>query len=405
MLEAARATLWLLGLRGGQSLFNFIILALLAHRFSNADLAEILLLLSIITLGARLAVFGLDVTLLKTLGNTKSPARPLSSALAVFLLLWLPLGAGLYFLAWPLLPPEALLWLFLAALQVFQNSALVALQRQGAGFFIGGAFSALLTLIGVLILPELSVSGFVRLNIIALALNAVLAHGFIRHHCGTLRSSAALLPLLALAAPALLTNVLLYTAAQMPLWFLVWYADDAAVVNYGLALRLTIALGLIIEVSRALITPRFARNFHAGTLKQAEASLRRITSLATAAISTLALLALILIQPLFPLVFDRAGTPVFWVAFWLFASQITLAAIGPAHMALRIGGWQPAALGLSAAALLMLIPAMAVLFPVFGASGVAFAAFMTTLLFSLANLTLAKRVFHISTALILRAAP
>ncbi len=392
----------LFALRAGQSLFNFLVLALLAHRFSDVALADLLLLLSIIVTGARLGVFGLDVTLLAAYGGTKTKGAVFARSLAGFGLLWVPLAAGLWFARLPLMSPAVLLWLFLAALQVFQSSTLIALHRQRAGFLCGGVLSAGLVLLALLVLPTITLDGFIRLNIVALLANAAVAQGYIYHAAGGFGRPVAVGALLKTTLPALLTNVLLYTGAQLPLWFLVWVADDAAVVNYGLALRLTIALGLVLEVSRSLITPRFAQNFHRGTLKLAEPQLRRITTMAALATTTLALLGLGLLGPLFPVLFDRPAAPVVWITLWLFASQIALAVLGPAHMALRIGGQQPLALGLSLAAILALMAAMAALYPTFGANGIALAVFITTLGFALGNLALAKRYFHIFTGMSLR---
>jgi len=155
---------------------------------------------------------------------------------------------------------------------------------------------------------------------------------------------------------------------------------------------------MVLEVSRSLITPRFSRGFHNGTLPRAEPTLRQITTLATLTTACLSLLLLLFSSQIFDTVFNRAGQPVFWMAFWLLAAQTASAALGPCHMALRIGGQQILALSLSLAAALLLGGAMALLYPAFGPAGVAFAVFINTLGFGFVHLALVKHHFNILTS-------
>ena len=377
MLSLFRSGFTLFTLRASQSVFNFLVLALLSHRMSEPNMATLLLLLSVVMVGARLAVFGFDVTLLKAYGASQNPARIFAGSLIGFLGLWLPLGLGL--MAFPPLSAPVILWLFLASLQVFQSSTLIALGLPKAGFLTSGALTAFLVFIPLLGMASPTLGMFIYLNIFALLINALLAHMLILRRTGSLTRPAAIAPLLKSALPSMLTNTFLYASAQIPLWFLVVFAGDAAVVNYGIAFRVAVALGMILEVSRSLILPRFSQAFHSGTLPKVEPVLRQITTLAALTTAALSLTVLLFSDLVFGELFNRPGQPVFWLALWLLAAQTVLAGLGPSHMALRIGGQQGLALGLSVASIAALSLAMAALYPAFGPAGIAFAVFATTL--------------------------
>jgi len=398
----------LFSLRASQSVFNFLILVLFTNILADAPLADLLLLLSLITVGARFAVFGLDVVLLKSYSSGAEPAAVFSSTLTGFLLLWCTLALALVFTPFDLLSPLAVLWLFLASLQVFQSSTLLALSRQGAGFLTGGALSSGLVLASLLACLALNIridlELFIAINIVVLAANLLVAQWLIFQSTGLPdRPKLALVKQLAPSTfIAAFTNLLLYTSSHIPLWFLVAFASDTAVVNYGVAFRFTVALGMVLEVSRALILPRFAQSLHQKTLPEAEPTIRQISTLAALVTAALSLLVLQFSDLIFGEIFNRAGQPVFWVAFWLLASQSLLAALGPGHMALRVGGQHTLAFGLSLGSTLALGAAMFALYPVNGPSGIAFAVFSTTLGFGLTHLALVKHHFNILTSFTLR---
>jgi len=228
----------LFALRSSQSVFNFLILVFFAHIFSDANLANILFLLSIITVSARLAVFGFDVVLLKSYGSTTPAAKTFTASLAGFLMLWVLLAPALVLAPIKALTFPVILWLFLAALQVFQSSTLLALKRPASCFLTGGALSSGFILAGLLGISALGLPVdlpvFISLNIVVLSANALLSHWLIRRITGPLTppNISSVTTLLTAALPSAVTNGFLYASAQIPLWFLVAFASDAAVVNY-----------------------------------------------------------------------------------------------------------------------------------------------------------------------------
>ena len=367
------------------------IIVLMSRSMEEVPLATGLLLLSLTLSSGLVGVLGFDVVLVKLLGRdalcSDVVRRHYADLVARFLGCWLVIAlitvALIQFLGtvgWGLgiSPFWILAWFFLAALQVFQSSVLLALHLQMASVIYMGVLSNFIALSGLVwtvfsetdltvdvlacaYLLGLSASVFLGQLHISRAMGWVFPR--ISFHSG---DETGLGPL----GTSALTNALSIGVVQMPFWVVAWLGTDAQIVAYGLVFRLTLPLAIILLSARNLVAPVISRAWHRQRLKEVEPYLRQVASLSLMAMLVATLCMMMLHAWLFETVFDRPETSTFAAMMFLLVGQCFLAACGQGQLTLRLADRQVEALVIGLGAAIFQAISVVVLYYQFGISGV-----------------------------------
>ncbi|WP_206188536.1 lipopolysaccharide biosynthesis protein [Parasedimentitalea denitrificans] len=363
----------------------------MSRSMEEVSLAAGLLLLSFTLSSGLVGVLGFDVVIVKLLGRDdprsdvarKNYADLAARFLGIWVVIALIIAAVLFYTragnwASGISPFYVLAWLFLAALQVFQSSVLLAFHRQLASVFYMGVFSNFLALSGiawtVFTGSELTVAVLARAYLIGLCTSIFLGQLYIHRLIGWVppyttfcsNRETGLRPL----GTSALTNALSMVVVQMPFWVVAWLGTNAQTVAYGLVFRLTLPLAIILLSARSLVAPVISRAWHRQSLKKVEPYLKQVASLSLITMLAATFCLLMLHNWLFEAVFDKPDTSSFATMVFLLVGQCFLAAFGQGQLTMRLADLQTAALiiGLGTAAIQAI--SVVVLYHQFGIVGV-----------------------------------
>ncbi len=362
----ARKGLALAMLRGSQAAFNMATVVMMSRGMSESTLSTALFLLSITLSSGRVGVLGFDVILVQVLGRTDPHEAVTRNGYANlagrFLTIWMSIAAVALCL-WGVIaaagyqrwlvdlfgisPLWVLIWLFLAAVQIFQSSVLLGFNRQLGSLLYMGALSNFVTLLlvlGQLVLRQgISLEGLVCSYLGGLLVSVVSGQITIYKLMGwvapqkpfkrtqgqtsnrTLAGSAAI-------------NALSIVATQIPFWVVIVLGSDAEVVTYGLAFRLMLPLSIVLLSARTMVAPLITRAVHQGQLSSIEPRLRQTATGAFVVTIAMSAVLLGLHDWLFNAVFQRPDARAIVPLAWLLLGQSVSAYCGPGQYVLRIAG-------------------------------------------------------------------
>ncbi|WP_300515147.1 hypothetical protein [Aliiroseovarius sp.] len=390
-------------LRASQAVFGMLVVVLMSREMTEATLSVGLLLLSVTLGSGRVGVMGFDVVAIKLMGREPPQAAATRTRFADmafrFLLCWAAMAAVLSVLltlpaigaqvaSLGIAPGWLLVWLFLAAVQVFQAAVLLGWHRQMTSLFYMGALSNALALaliaLRVFSGAELTVAAIAQAYLVGLGGSVMAAQLHIHKLMGWVmprpgRPNGQETGFRVMAGSAL-TNGLAMAVTQLPLWVVAWLGSRTQVVDFGLAFRLMLPLSVILLSARNMVAPVVSRAWHDRNLIEAEPYLRQVASLALTATFLVSILLLGLHDWLFRVIFARPEAQSFAPLAWLLAGQCLLSFFGQGQLILRLADHQTLALGLVLGTAAMQAGLVVALFVQFGIAGAAFSVAIYSLL-------------------------